>query len=87
MEDPPDLDAAVGVGVSAAPRGDQFAVAGGAERPEGGVGVVGVAEQVADGSGDLAEQGRGLLVVGDIGRRQFGIQTAATVVTRWSFQP
>ncbi len=43
MEDPADLDTAVGVRVSAAPRGDQFPVAGSAERPQGGVIVVGVA--------------------------------------------
>jgi hypothetical protein len=57
MKDPPDLDAAVGVWIGAAVVRHQLAVISSAQRPQGRVVVLGVAEEVADVHRDLAEQG------------------------------
>ena len=90
VEDAADLDAVVGVGIGAPAGGDQEAAGPGAAVADGRVVVVGVAEDEPRVEGYLVEQARGRLVVGGVGRvssAASGIQTAATVVTKWSFQP
>ena len=72
VEDAADLDAVVGVRIAAPAGGDQEAAGGGAVVAAGRVVVVGVPENEPGRGRELVEQARGRLVVGGVGRGQFG---------------
>ena len=90
VEDAAHLDAVVGVGIGSPAGRHQEAVGGGALLVKSGILVSGVAQDEANGWWQHVQQAwRRLLsaALAGVNSAANGIQTAATVVTRCSFQP
>ncbi len=74
MENTTDFNAHAAMGKLAPPRGNQQAVTQFTSRPQFGVVVMGIAQDIADFKGQLADEQGGRLVVGGVGGGQFSGQ-------------